>query len=134
MKLDLREIQRGSARIVVGAQGGRTVEISGILREHDEGLWLKMLVTDIHAAAVERRLEEVTVDLRGLTYCNATAWKCFVQWLRLLREDAAARYGLRVISNPDQRWQLVGMAALRAFGADRLVIDHRRPDVPRRPR
>jgi hypothetical protein len=132
VKLDLQNIQRGAARIVVGAQGGRVVEISGVLREHDEGMWLKRLVADIHAAAVARRLEEVTVDLRGLTYCNATAWKCFVQWLRLLREDPAARYQLRVISSPDVRWQLVGMAALRAFGGDRLVIEHRRPDVPGR--
>ncbi|HEV8320331.1 MAG TPA: hypothetical protein VG389_01860 [Myxococcota bacterium] len=125
MNLPPRELRHGSITIRIGAQGGHAVAFEGVLREQDDGAWLRGVVAEVHHAAVTQRMQELMVDLRALEYCNATAWKCFVEWVRVLRHDPEAHYLLRVVSNPEHRWQAVGMSALRVFGGDRLVIEGR---------
>lgn len=120
------ELERGSARVFVNKGDGAGVRIEGVLREENVAAWFHPLIEDVHRAAVEAGLAEVVLDIRGLEYANASVWSCLVQWLRLLRQDARARYTLRVLSEPTYRWQNVGMSALRVFGADRLVVESAR--------
>ena len=122
MKLLSHPIQRASVRIAASElDGGLALE--GTLREAEgPGAWLKPLVEDLHRRAVERDLAQVVLDIRGVDYANAAAWKCFVHWLRLAREDPAARYSVCIMASQSQRWQQLGMPALRAFGGHHLEV------------
>jgi hypothetical protein len=97
--------------------------LQGTLREGEgEACWLRPLIEELHRRAVERDLAQIVVDIREVEYANAAAWKCFVHWLRLAREDQAARYSLRIVANHQRKWQQLGLPALRAFGGAHLEI------------
>jgi hypothetical protein len=115
-----REVRRPTALLSVA---GQAVRISGVLREMDTDQWLSPLFSEVHAQAVEAELPEVVLDLRNLSYANASLWKCIVGWLKLLRHDARGAYSLRVRSDPRHRWQQLGLPALGVFGAERLILE-----------
>jgi len=94
----------------------------GILRDADVGKWLQPIIDRVHREAVHKSAAEVVIDIRGVEYANASAWKCFVYWLRLLTDDSAAHYGLRIVCDGTRHWQQVGVPFLRVFGADRLTL------------
>ena len=122
MSLISQPILRPSVRIgPAEMQGGLVLE--GTLREGEgEGSWLKPLVDDLHRRAIARDVAEVVLDIRRVDYANAAAWKCFVHWLRLAREDPSARYTVKILASATQRWQQLGLPALRAFGGTHLEV------------
>jgi hypothetical protein len=106
---------------------GNTVLLSGVMRELEVGAWLRPLLEDIHEVAVEHSMKEVVLDIRRLEYANAALWKCLVAWLKRIHQPGT-KYNLRVISDPSQSWQRIGIPTLRVFGTDsqgveRLVVE-----------
>lgn len=122
MSLSPRLVERASLRVRVGGGQGNQIVIEGVLREVDVGVWLTPLIDEVHQEAVAQALGEVVLDLRPLEYANASVWRCLVLWVRQIRRDPEARYNLRLLSEPKHRWQGIGISALRAFGADRLIV------------
>ena len=123
MGLLRRDIEHANARVKVGASLPHVVRIEGVVSDPDVATWLKSFVEEIHGEAVRARLREVMVDITQLEYASAAMWKCFILWLKMLREDDAARYNLRIHCDPQRRWQQVGTSMLRAFAGERLVVD-----------
>lgn len=123
MTLPLLRLDRILVRVAVGVDVDDRVTIEGIMREPDAEAWLCPLLLQVHQAAVERRVGEVVLDLRRLGYANAALWKCLVYWLRLMRHEHVARYGMRVLTKPGCRWQRVGAEALGKLSADRFIVE-----------
>lgn len=122
-----RRVVRSTVRVDVWAAPGNVVRMTGVMREPDVGSWLVPLIEEIHAGALEAKLDEVVLDIRTLEYANAALWRCLVLWLKRIR-DASETYRLRLISNPVHRWQSVGVPALKVFGLDaqgteRLIVE-----------
>jgi hypothetical protein len=94
----------------------------GVLRDADVGKWLQPIIDRVHADALLRGTNEITVDICDVEYANASAWKCFVYWLRLLSDDKNASYRLRLVCDKRRHWQNVGVPFLRVFGSERLSL------------
>jgi len=99
------------------------VTFDGIMREANPSEWFVPIIRSVHSRAVAQGSSDVALDIRRVTYANAAAWKCFVFWLKTMREDARARYCLCIRCEEAHQWQEIGMPALRAFGGHRLVIE-----------
>lgn len=123
MGLRPRRLERLSAEITVGTSAPNVIEIRGVLREPDVGTWMMPFIEEVHAAALAQGLGEVQLDIRGLTYANATFWRCLLGWLKLARDAPEGSYTLHILTDPGQRWQLMGMPSLRLFGKQKLVVD-----------
>lgn len=122
MTLLPRPIVRSALRVV--SPGAATLVLEGVFREPNAEEWFCPLVDDVHRRAVTEDYPEVVLDLSNLEYANASAWKCFVYWLRKLRADERAHYNLRIRTNQRHRWQRIGMPSLIVFGQDRLIIEN----------
>jgi hypothetical protein len=120
--LRIDRLERGPLRLFTPPGTSNVIMIEGVLRELDPAQWLTPLIDDIHKQATRARSSEVVLDLRGLAYANAAAWKCIVYWVRLLKEATDAPYRLCILAEEKHRWQQVGMTALRVFGEERLEI------------
>jgi hypothetical protein len=123
MSSTLKHTSHPTAQLCLGGEGPNALQFKGVLREIDPSVWLMPLVREVHRLAVERQLDEVVVDLRELEYANAALFKCLVEWIRMMREEQAVHYRLRVRSAPKHRWQQVGVAGLRAVGAELVEIE-----------
>ena len=121
MSTSVVSTERGGARIQVGEEGD-IIRISGVLRDADAESWVWPIFESVHRAACSSGAAEVVLDLRGLEYANAAAWRCIVLWLRRLHVDASARYCLCIRSQPSYQWQRVAIPSLLIFGKDRLRV------------
>lgn len=122
-----RVVARSGVEVTLWAAPGNRVRFTGVIREADVGAWLMPLVEEVHGVAIEHALDEVVIDLRGLEYANAALWRCFVQWVKKLRQASGPSYVLRLITDPAHAWQAVGVPALKIIGLDsngveRLVV------------
>jgi hypothetical protein len=123
-----RLVERGSARIDVWAEARNVVRIHGVMREPAVGDWLLPLIDEIHGTARAEHLQEIVLDIQELEYANAAVWRCLVHWVRRVRQQGAAPYSLRIVSNPECSWQRIGVPSLRPFsldtnGAPRLILE-----------
>jgi hypothetical protein len=114
--------QRGPLSLYSPVGSDNVVVLEGVLREQDPAMWLGPIIDDIHRCATREGLRQVVLDLRGLTYANAAAWKCIVYWVRLLKEPSDKPYKLSILADEKHRWQQVGMTTLRVFSEERLEI------------
>jgi len=126
--LQARVVERGSARIALWVQESNLIRIQGVIREAHVSSWMLPLIEEIHTAARSECLTEVVLDLRALDYANAAVWRCLVHWVKRVRQQEAAAYKLRVVSNQDCAWQRIGIPSLRAFsidntGLERLILE-----------
>lgn len=115
-------LHRGSADVQAWAPPGNVIVIGGVLRGVADDEWLMRAIVRIHETAAEEGLREVVVDLRALSHANASCWKCFVNWCRLLREVPDG-YVLKLRISRVYTWQTVGTSALRVFGDERITVE-----------
>ena len=123
MSLPHRLLVGAAAKLLIGENGSNTVKLQGILRDPDVPTWLSQSIADIHSAAVARLLPEVVLDIQGLEYANATAWRCLMGWLHLIHADPSARYKLRVVTEHSYHWQQIGVRTMRILGKDHMVAE-----------
>jgi hypothetical protein len=123
MSLPQRVLAGAAARLLIGEYGTNTVKLEGVLRDPDVPTWLSQQIAEIHSAAVARMLSEVVLDIHGLEYANATAWRCLMGWLHLIHSDPAARYKLRVVIERSYHWQQIGVRTMRILGKDHMVAE-----------
>jgi hypothetical protein len=76
---------------------------------------------DLHAEAHRLGVAEVVVDFSELYFMNSSCFKCFASWLSaMLKGEGGKAYRVRFVSNPNLRWQLRSLEALRCL-APQLV-------------
>jgi len=81
------------------------------------------MVADVHSLASGKHASEVCVDLRDLEFMNSSCLKSLVSWVQYIRDlSAEQRYQLRLVSNPERRWQRRSLAALSCFAVDLVTI------------
>jgi hypothetical protein len=82
-----------------------------------------MLLTRIHAAALEHHITETVIDLRQLEFMNSSCFKSFVVWINDIQELAEGRrYKVRFLSNPNLHWQKRSLHSLRCFAVELVTI------------
>jgi hypothetical protein len=117
-----RQIERPGVALYVTAE---SIKMDGTVRDANPGKWLNPIFEQVHTEAAALKLPEVVLDIRALTYANASFFRCLVMWMRRIEADAAS-YRVRILTDPAQRWQKIGVAALIEFGEDRLVVQGER--------
>ena len=123
--LGQRRIEKATAEIRIGLDEPCAVAFEGILREREDS-WLNAFVDELHGAAMAARLAEVVLDLRKLRYANAAFLKALLRWHKIAREGEH-RYELKMKVDPGQRWQLMGLPALRLSVKEGCAPDGSRP-------
>lgn len=122
-----RRFVHDSVRVHMWVGSGNVIRLTGVMREPNVGTWLAPLIDEIDRVAIEQRMREVVLDIRGLAYANVALWRCLVLWLKRIRTRPDAHYNVRLISDSGHRWQQIGVPTLRVFGkdsrgTDRLII------------
>jgi hypothetical protein len=111
--------------LVVQASGeGMTLDLALVGTADSRAIGtLDALLEKVHQAALERAVEEVVVDLRGLTFMNSSCFKAFVKWLSTLQDlETARQYKICLRSSDEHHWQKRSLAALRCFAIDLVRI------------
>jgi hypothetical protein len=76
----------------------------------------------VHAEAERLSLTEVTCDFRRLSFMNSSCFKAFVVWIDTVK-NAAHRYRIRFLTDPDMHWQRRSLEALRRLAAGIVSVE-----------
>jgi hypothetical protein len=90
---------------------------------------------DLHTEAHRLGVAEVVVDFSELYFMNSSCFKCFASWLSAMTRGAGVvggaggasgvggkSYRVRFVSNPNLRWQLRSLEALRCLAPQLVEI------------
>ena len=84
---------------------------------------LDRFLAELHAEADQRKMEEVSVDVRQLEFMNSSCLKSFVWWISTVQERVgAARYRIIFVSSPTVYWQRRSLNALACLASDIISI------------
>ena len=84
---------------------------------------LTALIADVHKRLVEDHVREVTVDIRGVEFMNASCFNVLVAWINLINElSPDERYVLRFSINPAIPWQRRSLRTLSCFATDLVQV------------
>ena len=84
---------------------------------------LEQLLARIHAEAMRHRVHEVLVDIKKLELMSSSCFRIVLTWITDIEDLApAARYRVKVISDPNVPWQNRSLDALRSFAADIVSV------------
>jgi hypothetical protein len=90
-----------------------TVRLAGTLAVPDPAAQVGGFFRSVHAAAVEDKLAELTLDVRKLTFVNSSSIRLFVDWITWLRkEPEAQRYHLKFLISRHVTWQRTSVSTL----------------------
>lgn len=88
--------------------GGTSGELrlSGQLSMHDPSAVIGSFFTQAHRAALEGRVREMSVDIRGLRFVNSSAIRLFVDWFaRIEGLPPESRYQVVFVADTSMSWQ-----------------------------
>jgi hypothetical protein len=98
------------------------VKMSGTIAIADPGLVLGGTIRALHQAALSDQLQELSVDVRGLTFVNSSAIRLFVDWSSWV--GAARDHGYLLRFRTDRRitWQRTSFAVLQSLGGKAISV------------
>jgi hypothetical protein len=81
---------------------------------------LTAFLKQVHAFALEKKSERVTISFEQLQFMNSSCFKGFVTWFALLAaiKPPASRYQVHFMMNPSRRWQRASVSALACFAPE----------------
>jgi len=109
-----------SVNISVSAEG---VTLSGSITTKEPDRSLGRFFRTVHEAALQNRLDELRVDVRGLSFVNSSAIRLFIDWAIWVSQPTGPRYRLRFVRNPNVTWQRVSFPAIAQLAAAHVVIE-----------
>ena len=77
----------------------------------------------VRHSCVGVRLDELRVDVRGLSFVNSSAIRLFIDWAIWVSQPTGPRYRLRFVRNPNVTWQRVSFPAIAQLAAAHVVIE-----------
>lgn len=84
---------------------------------------LTTLIGDLHARLAQGDIREVTVDIRGVEFMNASCFNVFVSWVNMIHElPPESRYLLRFSIHPGIPWQRRSLRTLSCFATDLVQV------------
>ena len=99
------------------------VTMSGTIAIPDPGLVLGGTIRALHEAALSDHLQELSVDVRGLTFVNSSAIRLFVDWATWVKNESTHRYKLRFLTSRHITWQKTSFTALKSLMDGILSFD-----------
>jgi hypothetical protein len=108
-----------SVKIGVSSDG---VTLSGSITTKEPDRSLGRFFRSVHEAALQSRLKELRVDVRGLSFVNSSAIRVFIDWAIWVSQPNAG-YRLRFVRNPNVTWQRVSFPAIAQLAAAHVVIE-----------
>jgi hypothetical protein len=109
-----------SVNISVSTEG---VTLSGSITTKEPDRSLGRFFRTVHDAALQSRLGELRVDVRGLSFVNSSAIRLFIDWAIWVSQPGGPRYRLRFVRNPNVTWQRVSFPAIAQLAAAHVVIE-----------
>jgi hypothetical protein len=90
-----------------------TVRLSGTLTMQDPAVRVGGFFRTVHAAAMEDKLPELTLDVRRLSFVNSSSIRLFVEWITWVRkEPETSRYRLKFLTSRQVTWQRTTVSTL----------------------
>lgn len=85
---------------------------------------LEAFFDQLHATATDATPpREVVLDLHEVSFMNSSCLSKLVAWLARIRDlDAAARYKVRIRSNPKVAWQKRSLRAVQFFAPELVTV------------
>ncbi len=80
---------------------------------------------EVHSAATDTAPpRDVVLDLKGVTFMNSSCLSKLVAWLSRIHDlEPAARYRIRIRSNPQVLWQKRSLRAVQFFAPELVTVD-----------
>ncbi|HWO24237.1 MAG TPA: hypothetical protein VNO30_36085 [Kofleriaceae bacterium] len=115
-------VQQGFAFRAALVPGGLLVRLTGSADARATAE-LHAYVRHLHGEARRLDVSEVVVDLRSCTFMNSSCFKAILSWLSAISELApGAQYRLRFTWDASSYWQRRGLAALKAYAVDLVLL------------
>jgi len=99
------------------------VVLSGSITSKEPDRSLGRFFRTVHEAALQSRLSELRVDVRGLSFVNSSAIRVFIDWAIWVSQATGTGYRLRFVRNPNVTWQRVSFPAIAQLAAQHVVIE-----------
>lgn len=80
------------------------------------------LIDAAHAAAIQRRLPEVVLDLRGAAFMDSACLKALVRWVLKLQTESST-YRIRLLSRASLPWQRRSTSALAQLAGGFIRVE-----------
>ena len=78
----------------------------------------------LHQHALDNKVPEIVIDIRGLEFMNSSCFKAFVTWINTLQEaPQGSQYRVRFVSDEKKHWQNRSLGALACFAVDLIKIE-----------
>jgi hypothetical protein len=78
----------------------------------------------VHNAAVEMKLDELKLDVSGLTFVNSSTIRLFIDWATWLKAERGHQYRFRLLANRNVTWQKTSFKAISSLIKDVLVVEY----------
>ena len=98
------------------------VTMAGTIAIPDPGLVLGGAFRAMHEAALSDHLQELSVDVRGLTFVNSSAIRLFVDWSSWVGAARDRGYLLRFRTDRRITWQRTSFAVLQSLGGKAVAV------------
>lgn len=108
---------------VIAVTAPDAISIAGTIASKDPNLDVGECLHAFHRAAVADGLNELKVDVTGLTFVNSSAIRLFVDWATWVKSTPAPCYRLRFITSRRATWQKTSFPALLSLARDVLTIE-----------
>ncbi len=100
------------------------VRMVGSLTMRDPSKELTGYLRALHDAAIKDGLQELCVDLTGLTFVNSSSIRLFVDWTTWIKESPVdKRYRLRFRTSRQITWQKACFSALSTLAGSLIAVD-----------
>jgi len=84
---------------------------------------LEQLLARIHAEAMRHHVHAVIVDLKKLDFMSSSCFRLVLTWITDIEDLApAARYRVKVISDPNVTWQNRSLHSMHSFAVDIVSV------------
>ena len=100
-----------------------SVALRGTIAIADPGLVLGPCIRGLHQAALADGLQELSVDVRQLTFVNSSAIRLFVDWSSWVGAAGSSGYRLRFRTDRRITWQRTSFAVLQSLGGKAIAVD-----------
>jgi len=100
----------------------KTLVFTGTITSKDPGADVGPFIRAVHEAALSDQIDELRVDVSGLSFVNSSAIRLFVDWAGWIRASNG-KYKLRFATNRHVTWQKTSFMALKTLAEDILSIE-----------
>ena len=124
--LTLNPVASDGFRVTPTLDGARLVLVFSGSGDMNAIELLSRFLKHVHEEAQRLPATEVSCDFRQLAFMNSSCFKSFVVWIDTVK-NAAQRYQIHFLTNPDMHWQRRSLEALRRLAVNIVTIESATP-------